>query len=247
MTAVLALAASAQPSPTPATGHRQPVLVELFTSEGCSDCPPADALLAQLDATQFVPGAQAIVLSEHVTYWNHEGWSDPFSFEAMTERQQNYVTHFGIDSSYTPQIVVDGAEQFVGSDVARLSRAVANAAAIPKPEISIEKAEWIDGSARFSIRGPVASNTTLVVALAENATRSVVRRGENAGRTLQHVAVVRVMKDFGSKAIDGRQLGLSGPGHLAEGESSGPLRLVVFLFDRKTGRIVAVTERDLSR
>jgi hypothetical protein len=247
MIAVLALAASAQPSPTPATSHRQPVLVELFTSEGCSDCPPADALLAQLDATQFVPGAQAIVLSEHVTYWNHEGWSDPFSFEAMTERQQNYVTHFGIDSSYTPQMVVDGAEQFVGSDVARLNRAVANASAIPKLEISIEKAEWIDGSARFSVRGPVGGNTTLIAVLAENATRSVVRRGENAGRTLQHVAVVRVIKDFGSKAIGGRELGLSGPGHLAAGESSGPLRLVVFLVDRKTGRIAAVAERDLSR
>jgi hypothetical protein len=243
--AVLAFVASAQPSPTPVAGHRQPVLVELFTSEGCSDCPPADALLARLDATQFVPAAQAIVLSEHVTYWNHQGWSDPFSFETMTERQQNYVTHFGIDSSYTPQMVVDGAEQFVGSDVARLSRAVANAAATPKPEISIEKAEWADGSAHFSVRGPVGNNTTLVAVLAENATRSVVRRGENAGRTLQHVAVVRVIKDFGSKATDGRQLDLSGPRHLAAGESSGPLRLVVFLVDRKTGRIVAVAERDL--
>jgi hypothetical protein len=245
--AVLAIAAPAQPSPNPSTNHRQPVLVELFTSEGCSDCPPADALLAQLDATQFVPGAQAIVLSEHVTYWNHEGWSDPFSFEAMTDRQQNYVAHFGIDSSYTPQMVVDGAEQFVGGDVARLSSVVAKAAATPKQEISIEKAEWIDGSAHFSVRGPAGSNATLVAALAENATRSVVRRGENAGRTLQHVAVVRVIKDFGSKGMDGRQLGLSGPGPLKAGESSGPLRLVVFLVDRKTGHVVAVAEQDLSR
>ena len=245
MVPVLALAASAQP--TPATNHRQPVLVELFTSEGCSDCPAADALLARLDATQFVSGAQAIVLSEHVTYWNHEGWSDPFSFEAMTERQQNYVTRFGIDSSYTPQMVVDGAEQFVGSDVARLSRAVTNAALTPKQEISIEKAEWVDGSAHFSVHGPVASNTTVIAVLAENATRSEVRRGENAGRTLQHVAVVRVIKDFGSKAVDGRQLGLPGPGPLAAGESSGPLRLVVFLVDRKTGHVVASAEQDLGR
>jgi hypothetical protein len=245
--ALFSVAASAQPFASPETNTRRPVLVELFTSEGCSDCPPADALLAQLDATQFVPGAQAIVLSEHVTYWNHEGWSDPFSFEAMTDRQQNYVAHFGIDSSYTPQIVVDGAEQFVGGDVARLSSAVAKAAATPKQEISIEKAEWIDGSAHFSVRGPAGSNTALVAVLAENATRSVVRRGENAGRTLQHVAVVRVIKDFGSKGIDGRQLDLPGPRPLTAGQSEGPLRLVVFLIDRKTGHVVAAAEQDLRR
>ncbi|MGA3372497.1 MAG: DUF1223 domain-containing protein [Terracidiphilus sp.] len=224
----------------------QPVLVELFTSEGCSDCPPADALLERLDSAQFVPGAQAIVLSEHVTYWNHLGWRDPFSFDAMTERQEQYVVRFGLSSSYTPQMVVDGAEQFVGNDPAKLGAAVARAAARPKPKIAIEGAHWDGGALLFSVRGEAGSGATLVAVLAQNETRSVVARGENAGRTLHHVAVVRAMKDFGSKAADGRSLRLSGAVSSGSGKAAGPIRLVVFLADRKTGYVLGVAEQILS-
>ncbi|MGD0731668.1 MAG: DUF1223 domain-containing protein [Terracidiphilus sp.] len=249
---VLALAAPAFApyvnAQAPAPSHGVPVLVELFTSEGCSDCPPADALLAQLDATQPVPGAQAIVLSEHVTYWNHEGWTDPFSLDAMTDRQRQYVQQLGADEAYTPQIVVDGAEQFTGSDNVKLARALIKAAAVPKIDIQIESAHRAaDGSVDFSVHAPAGTKATVVGVLAESATRAQVVRGENKGRTLHHVAVVRVLKEFDSKAIDGRPLRLPAPERLTAGTTEGPPRLVVFLVSRKNGHVVGAAEQTLSQ
>src|SRR5215831_3642523 len=130
------------PSTPVSASEGMPVLVELFTSEGCSDCPPADKLLEQLDLKQPIPGAHAIVLSEHVTYWNHDGWRDPFSLDAMTERQEDYDRRFGLDSSYTPQMVVDGTTQFVGNNAKALVAAVTNAAKTSKQQLSIENARW---------------------------------------------------------------------------------------------------------
>jgi hypothetical protein len=228
--------------------HRQPVLVELFTSEGCSDCPPADALLAQLDTAQSVPGAQAIVLSEHVTYWNHLGWRDPFSLDAMDQRQQNYARQFSLSSIYTPQVVVDGAQELVGGDAVKLNRAVARAATTPKPTLAVGDAHrGPDGSVQFNVHTSSGPKANLVAAIAENATRSEVARGENAGRTLHHVAVVRVLKEFGSSSADGRPLQLSGANLLNAEKDGEPLRLVVFLVNPVNGHVLAVTEQTLSQ
>lgn len=230
--------------------QRQPVLVELFTSEGCSDCPPADALLSQIDSRQPVPGAEAIVLSEHVTYWDREGWRDPFSLDEMTERQQEYARHFGLADVYTPQMVVDGSEEFVGSDARKLTAALTRAAATPKTPIAIADVHQApDGSITFSVRAADArfdAKASLFAAIAENATVSEVLRGENKGRTLHHVAVVRVLKEFGSGKADGRALALAGSNLALSAKSDSPLRLVVFLVDRRGGGVVGVAEQTVT-
>lgn len=240
---LLARAGQAHPA---APAQRQPVLVELFTSEGCSDCPPADALLAQLDSTQPIAGAEAIVLSEHVTYWNHEGWRDPFSLDTIDLRQQQYARQFALSDVYTPQIVVDGTEQFVGNDATHLARALVHAAGTAKPDLSIANARvGADGSVDFSVHAAPGAKGSLFAALAENATTSVVAHGENAGRTLHHVAVVRAIKEFGGKAADGRQLRLAGAQLAGADNSATPLRLVVFMVNGSSGHVTAVAEEIL--
>ena len=245
-----ALTARAQATPPP-DRTRVPVLVELFTSEGCSDCPPADRLLDELDARQFVPGAKAIVLSEHVTYWNHQGWQDPFSLDEIDSRQQEYGAKFHLDSVYTPQAVVDGAAQVVGNNVQGVTGAVANAASRAKTPLTIVDPHWENGAVAFTVRGegnPSAnSGFKLLAALAADAAPSKVSAGENAGRTLQYVAVVRVLKQFGADAIGGKPLRLSAGSPARQHDTSGQVRLVVWLADRKTGHVAAVAEARLSK
>lgn len=231
---------TAQPS-APDTGQKPaltPVIVELFTSEGCSDCPPADALLALLDQKQPIPGVMAVVLSEHVTYWNHQGWHDPFSLDAIDERQRAYARQFALSDVYTPQIVVDGAAQLVGSNGPELQTEIEKAASRPKLALAIAQARQVGGAVDFALNADSGDRANIVAAVAENATVTEVARGENAGRTLHHVAVVRAMKDFGPHAADGRTLELKGR-EVADAEASAtPLRLVVFLVSRKDGRVL---------
>lgn len=230
----------------PDNDHPTPVLVELFTSEGCSDCPPADDLLMRLDREQFVPGVHAIVLSEHVTYWNHQGWRDPFSMQEIDWRQEQYQDRFKLQSAYTPQMVVDGAQQFLGNSSQALDRAMAQAASDTKQPLQIVDARWENDGVHFAVHTDAAHGEHLYAALAEDVDHSQVSSGENAGRTLHHVAVVRVLKDFKSEFANARALTLSASAFKKE-SANASVRLVVFLSDPRTGRVDGVAEQMLSK
>jgi len=183
---------------------RTPVLVELFTSEGCSSCPPADALLERLDRSQPVNGAELIVLSEHVDYWNDIGWKDPYSSHEYSERQSAYAAQFGRGNIYTPQMVVDGQFELVGSDERQAAQAIENATKVRKTPVSISSSLSDEKTITLHIEaGPLRSSVTaesasVFLAIADNTDESQVSRGENAGRTLKHVAVLRNLIQIGA-------------------------------------------------
>jgi hypothetical protein len=186
---------------------RTPVLVELFTSEGCSSCPPADALLERLDRFQPVSGAELIVLSEHVDYWNDIGWKDPYSAHEYSERQSAYAAQFGLGSIYTPQMVVDGHFEVLGSDERLAIRAVEIATKVEKAQLRLSAIRF-ESNSKISLHvetGPLPSSVTgksanVFLAIADESDESHVIRGENAGRTLKHVAVLRDLVKVGTVA-----------------------------------------------
>ena len=228
-------------------GHsRVPVLLELFTSEGCSSCPPADRLLDILDEKQPISGALLIVLSEHVDYWDRLGWKDPFSSAKYTERQQEYTNRYRFDGVYTPQLVVDGRYGFVGSDSREASTAIQKAIRDPKVSMTISNLARNGNEVTARIELPADQNfrgarTMLYVALADNRQESHVARGENGGRTLAHVAVARILRQVGMIDLDAasaKEITLP----VQVGSGSG-LRLVAFIQDAKTGHVVAVAQQ----
>jgi hypothetical protein len=238
----------ATPEKPPGTTTSTPVLVELFTSEGCSDCPPADALLAKLDS-QSPAGTQPIVLSEHVDYWNHIGWTDPYSSHSYSERQTAYGNHFGLSSVYTPQMVVDGSEEFVGSDSGKALAAVAKAAQREKIQVRISNVKIAGNELHATLTADTLPGSSrksgLFVAAALNHAESSVARGENAGRHLTHVAVVRELLKVGEVQPGA---GFSGEFSLKleHGVDPANLRLVAFVQEPGPGRVLGATINKLA-
>jgi hypothetical protein len=183
-----------------ATAHPSAVLIELFTSEGCSDCPPADELLQQVSGHKTAGGQLIVGISEHVSYWNGLGWKDPFSSDLYTKRQNDYSSHFGLGSVYTPQMVVNGGEQFVGSDRRALQAALATESQRRQITLHIDSAQLAQDSITFTYSAsdlPAQGSLQLVAVLVDDVDRSNVLRGENSGRELTHVAVARALAPLG--------------------------------------------------
>ena len=223
----------------PNTRAQGPVVVELFTSEGCSSCPPADALLQKFDQQSF-PGARLIVLSEHVDYWNHIGWKDPYSAAAFSDRQSAYGNHLRLESVYTPQMVVDGADEFVGSNSSDAQKVFEKAALRAKIPVKISGLR-LEGSllkAQVETGAPPADlhRADVVVAVALDRAESQVNAGENAGHRLTHVAVVRALVKAGSVgAAQSFSKEISVP--LDNDIATSDLRVIAFVQEPGPGRI----------
>ena len=250
-TAVTAGLAAAHFLPRPRTAEadenapRVPVLVELFTSEGCSSCPPAEDELSRLDDQQPIPGVKVIPLAFHVDYWNRLGWADPFSTEAWTARQGEYSRSRG-GRVYTPEAIVQGGPDCTGSDARCLRDRTQEAAAIAAARVEVVRsaAPSAPGTMRISVRVgnlpavPAGDSAVLMVALVERGLSVNVGAGENAGRRLKHAPLARDLQNAGSVAAPGGSFEAT----LTVPAASRPdaLRVVAFVQERSRGRVIGV-------
>ncbi|MGB8579642.1 MAG: DUF1223 domain-containing protein [Candidatus Sulfotelmatobacter sp.] len=229
-----------------AEAGRNPVVVELFTSEGCSSCPPADLLLQKLVQQQPIADAEIIALEEHVDYWNHDGWVDPYSSSEWTERQQSYAAVFKNDP-YTPEAVVNGRSQFVGNNRGEVEAEIKKAAGNLKTEVRITAASPdANGGQRFHVSveklagssgGDVAE---IWLAVTEDGLHSSVVRGENAGRVLQHIATLRTLRKIGIAQGQDASVSFSGDALVKFSPDWNPenLRGEVFVQEAKSREIL---------
>jgi hypothetical protein len=212
----------------PAAADPGVAVIELFTSEGCSSCPPAEALLNRIDREAREKSQPVYVLAFHVGYWDYLGWTDRFAAPAHVRRQQDYAARLDNGRVYTPQMVVSGAEAFVGSDEARARGAIDRALARPAQKLSLKVRER-DGRVEVS-----AGGRAIAAAIVENRASSKVTRGENAGKRLFHEGVVRAF-------ATGEKPRLKVP----KGIDRDRLEVVAFSQDPKSGRVTAAARRPL--
>jgi hypothetical protein len=223
----------------------------LFTSEGCSSCPPADAFVAKMDSSQPVPGAELIVLSEHVDYWDHDGWKDPNSSPEMTQRQIAYVKELHLKEPYTPQIIVDGTSEMRANDQQQVSTVLNQAVAQSTVPIRIDEVK-VDPKSPNVVRLRIDTdgngqkdNADVYVAVALNHFASQVSRGENSGHELTSVAVVQDLSEIGTlhkgKAFD-KNVTLK----LKPGTDPNNVRIVAFLQQPGPSRVVGAAMQKLS-
>jgi hypothetical protein len=228
----------------PEDAPHKAVIVELFTSEGCSSCPPADTLLGQLRQDAANGGVEVIPLGFHVDYWNYLGWQDRFSSHAYSQRQEKYSATLRTQGPYTPQMVVNGSDEFVGSDSTRARSAISRAANTAL-SASIDLKIAAPDKLLVRIKAPVATspgnsspagaNNDVWLAITEDNLTNKIGAGENGGRTLRHQAVVRDFRLLGHLSNSNFQGEV--PLNIAKDWKRADLRAVVFVQEPGTGRI----------
>ncbi|MEO5896938.1 MAG: DUF1223 domain-containing protein [Vicinamibacterales bacterium] len=227
------------------TAARTVVIAELFTSEGCSSCPAADDLLRRLIATQPLEGVEIIALGHHVDYWDRLGWRDPFSSPLFSARQSSYAgAVFGSDRIYTPQLIVDGAVEVIGSDEPAVRQTLTKAASRPKAIVRVVVVEEPQRRARVNVQVEVPANlptrgtADIVIAVAEDGLASHVSLGENKGRTLSHSAVVRSLTTAGHLNAGQGATSASSVVTLGSDWNTANLRIVAFVQEQTSRRII---------
>jgi hypothetical protein len=223
--------------------HTRPVVLELFTSEGCSSCPPADAFLKQLDDADRVNGVDVIAIEEHVDYWDRLGWRDPFSSHDWTERQEQYARVFRHDGPATPQFVVSGRRDFVSMSSREALQSLVDEST-GAVELHLSPTGDSRRSAEFSITmpnaRPEAHSAVLLLAVTERGLSSNVLRGENQGRNLVHAPVLRSLTRLHvPKAKPSGVTELTAKIALDPSWKRENLRFVLFLQEQKSLHIVA--------
>jgi hypothetical protein len=232
VTVPLFLATQNKPQASAASA-RNAVVVELFTSEGCSDCPPADDLLARLRQQPPADGVEVITLGLHVDYWNHQGWTDRFSSAAYSERQRRYAETFRLADPYTPQMIVDGKWQFVGNNPPAAAQAIREAAR--RPEAAVIQIAGGDNQFDITVKAPQQTFGEVMLAITEDNLTSKVTAGENNKRELRHAAVVRELRSLGT--LRSGSFAASVPLKLKKDWKREDLRVVVFVQEPHNGPI----------
>lgn len=230
---------------------RVPVVVELFTSEGCSSCPPADQLLSRMDRNQPIAGVRVIALEEHVDYWNALGWTDPFSSAQYRVRQNEYGHKFLTEGVYTPQMIVNGQAQFVGSDGARASQEIEHAAREEttmvelKTSANMKDPEAVDLAVKVTNPGKT-HNSNVYLAVTESDLSTNVAKGENSGRMLRHGPVVRSFGVIGKIDAKGSSTGaITSTLRFPHEWKRENLRAVVFVQERDSYKITGAQITEL--
>ena len=209
-------------------------VVELFTSEGCSSCPPADELVSKI--LKEDKNKEVYILAYHVDYWNHLGWKDPFSNAQYSDRQRHYAQLLRLEGVYTPQIVVNGRTEFVGSNEGNLRNAIRTGLAkAGTDELTLSNANIEGAQLKLQYQTKGGTNRELVIAIVQKAAQTNVKSGENGGHVLSHVNIVRGLNTIGLKQQNGNAVV-----KLPQGYNARDYEMIGFLQNTATGEILSV-------